>query len=92
MNSWLNDTMRPRHADGEISAMYMGAVIEHGADAETAQQPRHDQRREVFRQRREQCGHARSTGSEAQHRAPSESVGERTGDEDGNRGSDGHAT
>ena len=27
MNSWLNDTMRPRHAGGEISAMYIGAVM-----------------------------------------------------------------
>src|SRR6187399_1912448 len=27
MKSWLDDTMRPRHADGEISAMYMGAVM-----------------------------------------------------------------
>ena len=27
MNNWLKDTMRPRHAEGEISAMYIGAVI-----------------------------------------------------------------
>src|SRR5687767_11605984 len=27
MNNWLNDTIRPRHAEGEISAMYMGAVM-----------------------------------------------------------------
>src|SRR5690349_7269104 len=27
MKSWLDDTMRPRHADGEISAIYIGAVM-----------------------------------------------------------------
>ena len=90
MNNWLKDTMRPRHADGEISAMYMGAVTS------TAPTPKPLSSRATISVAKFSDSAASSAddrehaGGEAQHRAPPESIGERTGNENGYRGCHGH--
>ncbi len=90
MNSWLKDTMRPRHADGEISAMYMGAVTS------TAPTPKPLSRRATisvakFSDSAASSAEAANTqvASSSTVRRPI-SIGQRTGDEDRNRGSDRH--